>query len=464
MVLFQGANYLHFDFIPVKLPACELVLTIPPLLFREEYSGASGGDYMSSQVNRAGWILLVPFLLTIAGSAFAVGVDASVGIDSSNIDNTLRPLQEKSNAIFLLIIFVSMALIISFLCSVAETVLLSITPSYIEGLREKNPERSHRIKLLRQEKIDRSLAAILTMNTIAHTVGAIEAGAQSAVVFGSTWVGLFSGVMTLMILFLSEIIPKTLGAVYWRNLVGVTEVFIRILIVIMYPLVVASEGMTRVITRGKSVHPFSRDEFLAMVGFGQKMGEIDEHESKIIKNLFRFRSLKVTDIMTPRIVITALSENMLATEAQQALRHCPFSRLPLYGVNIDDITGFALKDKIMLYKPSGREELTLQSFKREIHTIPDSMLLPKLLDFFLDNRQQIAIIVDEYGGIKGLVSLEDVIETLLGMDIVDETDDVADMRALARQKWVKRAGNLGFELPDDILDSKENEDKKNDKK
>lgn len=299
MVLFQGANYLHFDFIPVKLPACELVLTIPPLLFREEYSGASGGDYMSSQVNRAGWILLVPFLLTIAGSAFAVGVDASVGIGSSNIDNTLRPLQEKSNAIFLLIIFVSMALIISFLCSVAETVLLSITPSYIEGLREKNPERSHRIKLLRQEKIDRSLAAILTMNTIAHTVGAIEAGAQSAVVFGSAWVGLFSGVMTLMILFLSEIIPKTLGAVYWRNLVGVTEVFIRILIVIMYPLVVASEGMTRVITRGKSVHPFSRDEFLAMVGFGQKMGEIDEHESKIIKNLFRFRSLKVTDIMTP---------------------------------------------------------------------------------------------------------------------------------------------------------------------
>ncbi|MEH6528858.1 MAG: CBS domain-containing protein, partial [Porticoccus sp.] len=208
---------------------------------------------------------------------------------------------------------------------------------------------------------------------------------------------------------------------------------------------------TKLITRGKSVHGFSRDEFLAMVGFGQKSGEIDEHESKIIQNLFRFRSLKVTDIMTPRIVITALSQDMLASEAQQALRHCPFSRLPLYGENIDDITGFALKDKVMLYQPSGREELTLESYKRKIHAVPDSMLLPKLLDFFLDNRQQIAVIVDEYGGVKGLVTLEDVIETLLGMDIVDETDNVADMQALARQQWVKRAEALGFELPDELL-------------
>ena len=394
---------------------------------------------MASQVKSL-CFLLVLLSLTFVGVAFAVDIESS------------PPLQkEQSNAVFLLIIFVSMALVISFLCSVAETVLLSITPSYIEGLREKNPEQAKQLKLLRQEKIDRSLAAILTMNTVAHTVGAIEAGAQSAVIFGSAWVGVFSGIMTLMILFLSEIIPKTLGAVYWRKLVGVTMWYIRTLIAILYPLVRASEGITRLITRGKNVHRFSRDEFLAMVGFGHKEGEIDDHESKIIKNLFRFRLLKVTDIMTPRIVITALSQDMMATEAQKAIRHCPFSRLPLYGENIDDITGFALKDKIMLYQPSGGEELTLESYKRKIHAVPDSMLLPKMLEFFLDNRQQIAVIVDEYGGVKGLVTLEDVIETLLGMDIVDETDNVADMQALARQQWVKRAEALGFELPDELL-------------
>ncbi|MDX2463586.1 MAG: hemolysin family protein [Porticoccus sp.] len=381
------------------------------------------------------FVLLLP--LTFVGVAVAAVTDSAPPFRGEHLNDSI-----------LLAIYVAVALVSSFLCSVAETVLLSITPSYIEGLREKNPDQAKQLKSLRQEKIDRSLAAILTMNTIAHTMGAIGAGAQSAIVFGNAWVGLFSGIMTLMILFLSEIIPKTLGAVYWRKLVGVTTLFIRTLIIMLYPLVVASEGMTRLITRGKSVHRFSRDEFLAMVGFGHKEGEIDEHESKIIQNLFRFRSLKVTDVMTPRVVITALSQDMLATEAQKALRHCPFSRLPLYGENINDITGFALKDKIMLYKPIERDELRLTAFKRKLHAVPDSMLLPKLLDFFLNNRQQIAIIVDEYGDVKGLVTLEDVIETLLGMDIVDETDNVTDMRALARQQWSKRAEALGFELPE----------------
>jgi len=400
---------------------------------------------MKSKIQQIGRIIsILPFLM-FSKFAFSAGyIDQVEGVALSH--------QDRSDAIFLLVVFVSMALVISFLCSVAETVLLSITPSYIEGLKVQKPEQAARLKLLRQEKIDRSLAAILTMNTVAHTVGAIEAGAQSAIVFGSTWVGLFSAIMTLLILFLSEIVPKTLGAVYWRKLVGITTLYIRALIVLMYPLVVVSEALTRLITRGKTAHKFSREEFLAMVGFGQKSGEIDEHESKIIQNLFRFRSLKVTDVMTPRVVITALSEDMPVSEAQKALRHCPFSRLPLYGENIDDITGFALKDKIMMYKPSGGKELTLTSFKRKLDAVPDFMLLPKLLEVFLDSRQHIAIIVNEYGGVKGLVTLEDVIETLLGMDIVDETDNVTDMRALARQQWSKRAEALGFELPEELLE------------
>jgi len=319
---------------------------------------------MKSKIQQIGRIIsILPFLM-FSKFAFSAGyIDQVEGVALSH--------QDRSDAIFLLVVFVSMALVISFLCSVAETVLLSITPSYIEGLKVQKPEQAARLKLLRQEKIDRSLAAILTMNTVAHTVGAIEAGAQSAIVFGSTWVGLFSAIMTLLILFLSEIVPKTLGAVYWRKLVGITTLYIRALIVLMYPLVVVSEALTRLITRGKTAHKFSREEFLAMVGFGQKSGEIDEHESKIIQNLFRFRSLKVTDVMTPRVVITALSEDMPVSEAQKALRHCPFSRLPLYGENIDDITGFALKDKIMMYKPSGGKELTLTSFKRKLDAVPD---------------------------------------------------------------------------------------------
>jgi len=408
---------------------------------------------MKSKIQQIGRIIsILPFLM-FSKLAFSAGyIDQVEGIALSH--------QDRSDAIFLLVVFVSMALVISFLCSVAETVLLSITPSYIEGLKVQKPEQAERLKLLRQEKIDRSLAAILTMNTVAHTVGAIEAGAQSAIVFGSTWVGLFSAIMTLLILFLSEIVPKTLGAVYWRKLVGITTLYIRALIVLMYPLVVVSEALTRLITRGKTAHKFSREEFLAMVGFGQKSGEIDEHESKIIQNLFRFRSLKVTDVMTPRVVITALSEDMPVSEAQKALRHCPFSRLPLYGENIDDITGFALKDKIMMYKPSGGKELTLTSFKRKLDAVPDFMLLPKLLEVFLDSRQHIAIIVNEYGGVKGLVTLEDVIETLLGMDIVDETDNVTDMRALARQQWSKRAEALGFELPEELLGRAEDKEAK----
>jgi len=408
---------------------------------------------MKSTIQQIGRIIsILPFLM-FSKLAFSAGyIDQVEGIALSH--------QDRSDAIFLLVVFVSMALVISFLCSVAETVLLSITPSYIEGLKVQKPEQAERLKLLRQEKIDRSLAAILTMNTVAHTVGAIEAGAQSAIVFGSTWVGLFSAIMTLLILFLSEIVPKTLGAVYWRKLVGITTLYIRALIVLMYPLVVVSEALTRLITRGKTAHKFSREEFLAMVGFGQKSGEIDEHESKIIQNLFRFRSLKVTDVMTPRVVITALSEDMPVSEAQKALRHCPFSRLPLYGENIDDITGFALKDKIMMYKPSGGKELTLTSFKRKLDAVPDFMLLPKLLEVFLDSRQHIAIIVNEYGGVKGLVTLEDVIETLLGMDIVDETDNVTDMRALARQQWSKRAEALGFELPEELLGRAEDKEAK----
>jgi CBS domain containing-hemolysin-like protein len=366
---------------------------------------------------------------------------------------------QSQDALILLIAFVSLALFFSFMCSVAETVLLSITPSYIEDQNKKNPMLAAKLRKLRQSDIDRSLAAILTMNTIAHTVGAVEAGAQSAVVFGSAWVGFFSAILTLMILFFSEIIPKTLGAIYWPRLVTITTHYIKGLIIILYPLVLASEGITKLITKNKEVHKFSRDEFIAMAGLGKKIGEIDPHEHLIIHSLFKFRSLKATDIMTPRIVITALPQEMTTAEAQEATTNKSFSRLPVYNKDIDEITGFVLKDDILMYISRGHANVRLETLKRKVFAVPESIYLPKLLEFLLEHHQQIVIVVDEYGGLKGLVTLEDVMETLLGMEIMDEMDTIEDMQVYARQRWEKRANALGLMMNNIEMEQEQKADK-----
>ncbi len=347
--------------------------------------------------------------------------------------------------VVLLVTYVLLALVFSFLCSVAEAVLLSITPSYIAGLRAEKPKRAALLKQLKQDNVDRSLAAILTLNTIAHTVGAIGSGAKATVVFGSAWFGLFSAVMTLMILFLSEIIPKTLGAIFWRNLAGATAVFVRGLILALYPLILISERLTKLIARGRSVHVFSREEFIAMAHIGEKAGHLNEDESRIIRNLFRLESLKASDIMTPRTVILAVRQDMTVSEAMEAIAHTPFSRLPLYHTGLDDITGFILKGDMLLSKAQDQGEVKLETLKRDLQTITGAMPLSDLLELLLDHRQHIVLVVDEYGGTQGLVTLEDVVETLLGTEIVDEADTIEDMQALARRQWAKRAQALGLE-------------------
>ena len=375
-------------------------------------------------------------LLGAACAAFAVG-----------LVSTKATATEYTNAdVVLLMTYILLALVFSFLCSVAEAVILSITPSYIAGLREKRPKLASMLKQLKQDNIDRSLAAILTLNTIAHTVGAIGAGAKATAVFGSSWFGLFSAVMTLMILFLSEIIPKTLGAVFWRQLAKATVIFVRTLILILYPLIWVSERLTRLIARQKNAHMFNRKEFIALAGIGKQAGQIDEHEFRIVRNLFRFGSLKAKDIMTPRTVIVALRQDMTVTEALDDRSHRPFSRLPLYQTNLDDITGFVLKDDMLLSKAQHRGDVRLETLKRDIMTVIGEKPLSSLLEFLLDKRQHIALVVDEHGGTTGLVTLEDVVETLLGMEIIDEMDKVEDMQALARQQWTKRAKALGLKV------------------
>ena len=359
---------------------------------------------------------------------------------------TSLPASSPTQAdIILLIVFVAGALVFSFICSVAEAVLLSITPSFVEKIKADQPKRAATLKTLRQDNVDRSLAAILTVNTIAHTVGAIASGAQATVVFGSTWIGLFSGIMTLAILFLSEIIPKTIGAVYWTSLVGPTMVFIQLSIKLLYPLIWISEGLTKLIARGKPVHPFSRDEFLAMTNIGERSGEIKEHEARIVRNLIHFSSLTAEDIMTPRTVLAALSQETSITEATSEIMNKPFSRFPVFGKDIDDIVGLVLRDEILAMEAKGEGEKSLQETKRDIQHIEAEISLPELLERFLDSRQHIALVVDTYGGTKGIVSLEDVIEALLGTEIMDEMDNVEDMRQLARKQWLERAKKLGID-------------------
>jgi len=380
-------------------------------------------------------LILVVLVLT-AGIAFGLGI--------SSADKTAAAYTKIDVA--LLVMYVFMAIVFSFLCSIAEAVLLSMTPSFIAGLEQKQPKRALLLRKLKQENIDRSLAAILTLNTIAHTIGAIGSGAKATTVFGSAYFGLFSAIMTLMILFLSEIIPKTLGAVFWRNLAGFTAHFVRVLIYLLYPLILVSELLTKWIAQGKKVHVFSRDEFIAMAHMGEKSGYIKGDESRIITNLLALESLTARDIMTPRTVIVAIKENTTVSEALGDLSKRPFSRLPVYGKNLDDIKGFILKDDVLLNHAQGKADSTLEPMMHEIEMVSEEIPISKLLEFFLDHRSHIALVVGTYGGTEGLVTLEDVVETLLGMEIVDEDDAANDMQSLARKQWRKRAEKLGLRV------------------
>ena len=358
--------------------------------------------------------------------------------------------------VLLLISFVSMAIGLSFVCSMAESVLLSMTPSYIADVQESNPHKAKMLKRLKQDSVDQSLAAILTLNTIANTLGSIGAGAQATIVFGSAWFGLFSALMTLAILTFSEIIPKTLGTVYWRQLSGPVAYFVRGIIILLYPLIWLSERLTKLLVRGKEPDVFSRREFSALASIGEEAGQIDPLEARIIRNLLAFGAIKVEDIMTPRSVMLAFEQNKTVAEVMADRPKLTFSRLPIYDGDLDNITGFVLKTDMLLAKVNHAMHKPLTQFERDISFVFSKMKLFDLLELMLKNRIHIAITVGEYGEVKGLVTLEDVFETLLGLEIVDEIDRVEDMQALARQMMDRRVERLGMKLSDDEEHEKQN--------
>ncbi len=380
---------------------------------------------------------------------------AGTGLAIATLPTTLwaadTMVEPTTTNIVLLIFFVVMAIGVSFICSMAESVLLSMTPSFIADIREDNPKKASMLKRLKVDNVDQSLAAILTLNTIANTLGSIGAGAQATIVFGSAWFGLFSAVMTLAILTLSEIIPKTLGTVYWRQLSGLVAYFVRGIIVILFPVIWLSERLTKLLVRGKESHVFSRREFAALASVGEESGQIDPLESRIIRNLLAFGAIKVEDIMTPRSVMQAFEQSMTVAEVLAERPKLTFSRLPIYDEELDDIKGFVLKTDMLLAKANHAMNKPLIQFKRDITFVFSKMKLFDLLDLMLKEHIHIAITVGEYGEVKGLVTLEDVLETLLGLEIVDEIDRVEDMQALARQLMDKRVERLGMKLNDDEI-------------
>jgi len=343
----------------------------------------------------------------------------------------------------LLIIYVSVALIFSFFCSVAEAVLLNLTSPYIVSLEQKG-RTSGRILRKLKEDVNRPLTAIITLNTIANTFGAVGAGAESAAIFGSNSIGITSALMTLAILIFSEIIPKTLGTVYWRQLAPALARPLRLLVWILYPFVLMSRGLTRGVSRSHTLKGFSREEFAAMADLGAQEGQLELKESRILKNLFHFRSSMVKDIMTPRTVAFALQENMTIAEFFEQHHQTPFSRIPVYNKDRDDINGFVLKDDIFLAQARDLQNSQLHEYKREIKLVRSTFPVSELFEFLLDARTHIALVVDEYGGMEGIVTLEDVVETLLGLEIVDEADKTVDMQVLARSLWEKRARRIGL--------------------
>ncbi|CAM3473851.1 CNNM domain-containing protein [Parendozoicomonas haliclonae] len=336
-----------------------------------------------------------------------------------------------------LVAYVVLAIAVSFLCSILEAVLLSISPAYVVSLEQKNSRWAPLVKEL-TEHIDRPLAAILTLNTIAHTIGAAVAGAQAAKVFGDAYLGAFSAVLTLLILLLSEIIPKTIGATWWQQLVPFMAVSVRAMVKMLLPLIWITEILTSKLTHKKQANPYLRDEIRAMADLGHQLGALQGVEAELMKNMLKFRDLEIVKIMTPRSVMFALPDSMSTDDYVNQFAGSGFTRIPVYGTDPDDINGFVIKNDILLSHFDENKTETFRHLKRPIITVLDKEPLPKLMATFLEKRSHIAIVVTEYGDVRGIVTLEDMIETLLGREIVDESDEIVDMQQAARTKWAAR--------------------------
>lgn len=352
-----------------------------------------------------------------------------------------NPADGGSGSLTLLVVYIALAIGVSFACSIMEAVLLSVSPAYIGALEATKPVVAERLRDLKND-VDRPLAAILTLNTVAHTIGAAGAGAEAAGYFGSGAIGIFSALLTLGILIISEIIPKTLGAVYWRGLAPIVARMLKPLIYLLYPLVLMSQWFAKLLTRGERESDVSREELAALADIGAEDGVLGDGEARLFKSLLRFESLRVSDVMTPRTVVVAFPETATVQELVEAKR--PFSRYPVYAENRDEITGYVLLSDALAEVADDAHGTPLLSHRRDMVAVPEDRSLLALFEDLVAERVHIALVLDGYGGTAGIVTMEDVIETLIGLEITDETDHDEDMQVLARERWEARASKLGL--------------------
>ena len=334
--------------------------------------------------------------------------------------------------------------------------MLSTPQSFL--MVKKEDGRSWAVNFLGyKSNIDKPLSAILSLNTVAHTVGAAGVGAQAVKVFGEAYFGLVSAILTILILVITEIIPKTIGANYWRRLAGFTSRTIQVMIIITWPLVILSAFITKTISGDKKEKTTSREELAALANIGADEGVFSDREEKVIENVLKLKDLKVTAVMTPRVVVALADEQQTLASFIEVKEFMRFSRIPIYTKEEDNISGYVFRAAALEKLAEDQHNLILKDIKREIVVVPNTITLFALWEKLLEKKEHIALVVDEYGGTDGIVTMEDLIETLLGLEIVDETDAITDMQQYARDRWKERQAKYNIL---DSLEPKDEVDKK----
>ena len=336
----------------------------------------------------------------------------------------------------LLVTYLLLTLILSFMCSLLEATLLSSTSSYIESLDKKgySPKTVDLAKDVKQN-IDKSISSILTLNTFANTMGAAGVGAQAAIIFGSNWQAVIAFILTLMVLFISEIFPKTVGAIYWRKFIVPAVYIISFMVKITYPFIFLATFITNALQKGrKNEANFSKDEIITIVDMSEKEGVLQAKESILIKNLFKLKNIKAKDIMTPRTVVFAFDSKTTLKEALLNDNLYVYSRIPVYNESIDDIAGVVFKQTILEKRVKKKKKTLLKDIIVPVHKVPENISVSTLFDMFIRMKMHLFIVQDEYGQTSGVVTLEDALETLLGIEIVDEMDQVTDMQEFAKDE------------------------------
>ncbi len=336
------------------------------------------------------------------------------------------------------LVLVALVMIISFLCSLLEATLLSIQPTYL-ALKIKDGRRYAQLLQNHKMQIHRSIGALLTLNTLATTMGSSLIGYRAHEMWGDAYITMVSVILTLTILIFSEIIPKTIGVRNWKAFAPIAAYALSGLIFILYPIVRATEWITDRLG-GSDAHKVTREEVIMHAELGAQEGSLQNKESLVIKNLLMLDKLFIADIMTPRSVMFALESKLTVLEVSEKFRPIHYSRIPVYHEQLDQIIGMTHRYKILEALTHDRDATKIAELMTPIQTISEKLTVAQALDFFIKQKEHVALVNDEYGVITGLISLEDAVETLLGVEIVDEFDSVPDLRQFALEQWQMRRG------------------------